>query len=314
MQPVSRLQALLENAATAPSATQQRAGGGRFVVTTELTPPKGADPEAVRTAARLLRTCADAVNVTDCQTAVTTMSSLAAAVILMQEGVEPIMQMVARDRNSIALQSEVLGASALGVRNILCLTGDPTTVGNHPQAKPVFELKSEQLVAMLKAMRDQGAFLSGDRISTPPQLFLGAVANPGRNSNELKRLQDKVGSGAQFIQTQAIFDTDVFEAWMQQVRELGLHNKTHILAGVIPLKSSRMMARVAEVPGIVMPQQILERMRGSSDDKEGINIAVEIIERLRGIEGVSGVHIMAIAWAEAAHTIAERAGLLPRPH
>jgi len=290
---------------------------GEFAVTCELGPPKGADPNPVKNKAEILKDCADAVNITDNQTAIVRMSSIACAAILLQLGIEPVVQMVTRDRNRLALQSDVLGACALGVKNILCLSGDHQKFGNHPQAKNVYDLDAVQLIFTLKIMRDESMFLSGDKLSSPPSIFIGAVENPFADPFEFRsiRLAKKIDAGCDFIQTQAVFDVAKFERWMKILRDEGLCEKVYILAGVIPIKSAGMARYMRDyVSGVAVPDEIVRRIEDAKDTKkEGIKICVEIIDQLRQIEGVRGVHIMAVAWEEAVSQVVEEAKLLPRP-
>lgn len=292
---------------------------GHFAVTSECGPPRGADPEAIRRKGELLRGVVDAVNVTDCQTAVVRMSSLSSCLLLKEMGFEPILQMVTRDRNRIAIQSDILGAAALGINNILCLTGDHQRAGDHPQAKNVFDLDSVQLIAAVKAMRDEGKFLNGEELTVPPKLFIGAAANPFADPFEIRvlRLAKKVAAGADFIQTQCIYNLERFRDWMKQVVDMGLHEKVFILAGVTPLKSVGMARYMKNmVPGMEVPDELIARLKGVPKEKqpeEGVKIAIETVQQLKEIEGVSGVHIMAIEWEEKVREIAEGAGLLPRP-
>lgn len=293
--------------------------GGGFAVTGELGPPKGADVSVIERKANLLRGNVDAINITDNQTAIVRMSSIAVGAILHRLGLEPTMQMVVRDRNRIAIQSDIFGAYALGIRNILCLSGDHQKFGNHPTAKNVFDLDSMQLIQTVKQMRDEHKVLGGDEIEGPPAMFIGAAANPFADPFEYRviRLAKKVAAGADFIQTQCIYDLDKFERFMQMVRDRGLHEKVHILAGVTPLKSVGMARYMKEkVAGMEVPDEIINRMKSAGKEKakeEGINICGEQIQRLRQIPGVHGIHLMAIEWEEMVHTIVERAGLLPRP-
>jgi methylenetetrahydrofolate reductase (NADPH) len=288
---------------------------GKFVVTAEAGPPRGARPEVVREKAKLLKDCVDACNVTDNQTSVVRMSSLAACKLLLEEGVEPVMQMVCRDRNRIAAQSDLLGAASLGIRNVLCLSGDHQTFGDHPQAKNVFDIDSIQLLQISRNMRDDGKFQSGEDVDGKPQLFLGAAANPFADPFQIRvpRLAKKVKAGAQFIQTQCVFNLEKFEEWMQGVRERGLHKQVHILAGITPIKSLPMANYMAKkVAGMDVPDALIERVKGvekKDRKKEGIKIAVESIQRLKKVEGVRGVHIMAIEWEEAVPEIVRDAGL-----
>jgi methylenetetrahydrofolate reductase (NADPH) len=293
--------------------------GGHFAVTGELGPPKGADVAVIERKAKLLKGNVDAINVTDNQTAIVRMSSIAVSAILNQMGLEPTMQMVCRDRNRIAMQSDIFGAYALGIRNILCLSGDHQKFGNHPTAKNVFDLDSIQLIQTVKKMRDEHRLLSGDEIEGVPQMFIGAAANPFADPFEFRviRLAKKAAAGVDFIQTQCIYDMDKFERFMQMVRDRGLHERIFILAGVTPLKSVGMARYMKEkVAGMEVPDEIINRMKSAGKERareEGLNICVEQIQRLKQIKGVHGIHLMAIEWEEVVHTIVERAGLLPRP-
>jgi len=290
---------------------------GHFAVTAELGPPKGSSAEFVRRKAELLKPCCDAVNITDNQTAVVRMSSVAACALVKQEGLDPVMQMTCRDRNRIAIQSDVLGAVALGIRNLLCLSGDHQKFGNHPGSKNVHDLDSIQLTGAVRKMRDEAQFMSGDKISGGMPLFIGAAANPYADPFEFRvlRLAKKVKAGADFIQTQAVFDVERFAKWMEMVRDKGLDQKVHILAGLIPIKSVGMARYMRDyVSGLMVPDELVVRMENTKDAKEeGVQIALEIIEQIRDISGVHGIHIMAVAWEEVVPLIAERAGLLPRP-
>jgi len=290
---------------------------GRFAVTAEAGPPKGASAAVVERKGELLRSCCDAVNVTDNQTAIVRMSSLAGCVLLKQQGAEPVMQIVCRDRNRIAIQSDVLGAVALGVGNILCLSGDHQRFGNHPTAKSVFDIDSIQLIQTLKNMRDEKKFLNGEDISGEVPLFIGAAANPFADPFEFRvtRLAKKVKAGADFIQTQAIYNVGKFIKWMEMVAEQGLDKETHILAGVIPIRSAGMARYMRDyVSGVSVPDEIVTRMEEAKSAKEeGVKIVLEIIEQLKEIPGVHGIHIMAVGWEDIVPEITERAGLLPRP-
>jgi CO dehydrogenase/acetyl-CoA synthase delta subunit len=302
----------------AGSNLEQVLRSGQFAVTGELGPPKTGDAEIVRKKARILKGHVDAVNITDCQTAIVRMSSLSAGLLALAEGVEPVMQMTCRDRNRIGIQSEILGASALGMRNLLCLTGDHQKFGNHPQAKGVFDMDSIQMLGMVRGMRDGKVFQCGEDIKDhEPRLFLGAAANPFADPFEYRpaRLGKKVSAGADFIQTQIIYNIDKFEKFMAMVRDLGLHEKVYILAGVTPPKSVGMARYMKEfVPGLDVPDEVVQRMRDAKDrHEEGINICVDVIRRVRDIPGVAGVHIMAIGWEEVVPEIVKRAGLGPRP-
>ncbi len=292
---------------------------GHFAVTAECGPPKGADPEVIRKKGGLLKNYVDSVNVTDNQTGVVRLSSLASCVILKAEGLDPVLQMVTRDRNRIALQSDVLGASALGIRNILCLSGDHQSLGNQPQAKGVFDLDSMQLLQVVRQMRDKGVILGGDQLSSIPELFIGAVENPFGDPQQYRvtRLAKKVRAGAEFIQTQCVYNLDRFKEFMRQACDKGLDGKVAILGGVTPLKSARMAEYMAKnVAGMDIPLDVIDRMKAvpaKEQRQEGIRIAVETIQALTQIKGVRGVHIMAIEWEEAVPELVEKAGLLPRP-
>lgn len=274
---------------------------GTFAVTAEVGPPKGASPDSIIEKAQIVKGFADAYNITDNQTAVVRLSSMAGCKLLLEQGMEPIMQLTCRDRNRIALQSDVLGASALGITNMLCLTGDHQSFGNHPQAKGVYDLDSIQMLSMLKQMRDEGVFLNGEPIKKGnPQLFLGAASNPFAEPLDYRipRLEKKVNAGAQFIQTQSVFNVERFASWMDELCSLGLHKKVFILAGITPLKSVKMMQRMKyHVPGVDVPDSIEHRMEQAADPKqEGFEIAVETLNALKEIKGLSGVHITALFW------------------
>jgi methylenetetrahydrofolate reductase (NADPH) len=292
---------------------------GRFAVTAELNPPDSADPQKVYDAALVLSQVCDGINATDASGANCHMSSVAICALLTRAGYEPVMQVSCRDRNRIAIQGDVLGAAAMGVRNVLCLTGDDTSVGDQPQAKRVFDLDSIHLLYTIKTMRDEGRFLSGRVISEPPRLFLGAASNPFAPPFDWRpvRLAKKVQAGANFIQTQFCFDLARFREFMKMVRDLGLDEKVFILVGVGPLRSERAAEYMrTKVPGVVIPNQIVERLRktpGSKQQFEGKRICIEIIQQVKEIRGVSGVHVMAYRQEELVAEIIEEAGLLPRP-
>ncbi len=291
---------------------------GTFVVTGELGPPKNGNPEVVREKAQLLKGNVDAVNITDCQTAIVRMSSIAAGLIAKDEGLEPVIQMTCRDRNRIGMQSDILGASALGLKNLLCLTGDHQKFGNHPGSKGVFDMDSIQMLGMMKGMRDDKVFQCGEEIkSDEPKLFLGAAANPFAYPFEYRavRLGKKVAAGADFVQTQIIYNVERFREFMKMVRDLGLHEKCYILAGVTPPKSLGMANYMKKfVPGMDVTDDVIQRMKDAKDKQdEGIQICADIINEVKDIEGVAGIHCMAIEWESAVPEILTRAGLLPRP-
>jgi len=292
---------------------------GQLAVTSECGPPRGALPGKIKEKAELLRSYVDAVNVTDNQTAMVRMSSFAASVFLKQMGLEPILQMVTRDRNRLAMQSDILGAYSHDINTMLCLSGDHPKFGDHPEAMNVHDIDSVQFVQMVRGMRDDGKFQGGADILNPPKMFIGAAANPFADPFELRvaRLAKKVKAGVDFIQTQCIYNLDKFEKWMQGVVDRGLHEKVHILAGVTPMKTAGMARYMKnKVPGMDVPDEIVARMAGVPKEKqakEGINICVETIERLKKVKGVAGFHIMAIEWEQRVPEIVERSGLYPRP-
>lgn len=290
---------------------------GYFAVTAEVGPPKSCDTGVIHRKAEILKGYADAFNVTDNQTAVVRMSSIAAGVLLRQDGLEPVVQMTCRDRNRIGLQSDVLGAASLGIRNILCLTGDHQSFGNHPEAKNVFDLDSIQLINTIREMRDEGRFICGEEMKVRPQLFIGCVENPFADPFRFRvaRLKKKVEAGAQFVQTQCVLEMKRFRQFMEMVCEQGLHERAAVLAGVMPVKSARMARYMQKnVAGMMVSDDICERLEKAKDVREeAISIVVEQIQEIRQIPGVKGVHIMAVAWEEVVPEIIERAGLYPRP-
>jgi methylenetetrahydrofolate reductase (NADPH) len=290
---------------------------GQFAVTAECGPPKGPAPMVIKRKGELLKFCSDALNVTDNQTAIVRMSSISGCVLLKEVGVEPVLQVVVRDRNRLALQSDLIGAAALGMRNLLCLSGDHQRFGNHPTAKGVYDIDSIQFLQMVKAMRDEHRFLNGEEFSGDTPFFIGAAANPFADPFAFRviRLAKKVEAGADFIQTQGIFDMAKFVNWMKMVRDRGLDEKTHILAGLIPIKSVGMARYMRNnVSGLSVPQEIVDRMADAKDPKEeGVKICLETIEELKEVEGIHGVHIMAVAWEDIVPRIVAEAGLMPRP-
>ena len=292
---------------------------GHFAFTGELGPPRGADAEEVRKKAAHLKAVVDAVNITDNQTAMVRMASWAASLILIQEGLEPNFQMVCRDRNRLAMQADILGAYAHGIRNMLCLSGDHCKFGDHPQAKGVFDIDSMQLISMVKTMRDDGKFLGGEALQQPPKLFIGAAANPFAEPFEWRvfRLAKKIAAGVDFIQTQCIYNMPKFREWVKQANDMGLTEKAYILAGVTPMKSVGMARYMKNnVPGMDVPDEIITRLQGAGKGKqgqEGIKIACEQIEEFKEMKGVAGVHLMAIEWEHKVPEIAEQAKMLPRP-
>ncbi len=292
---------------------------GHFAFTGECGPPKGANVAHLKEKVAHLEGVLDAVNVTDNQTAVVRMSSAAAAAIMAQEGVEPNFQMVFRDRNRLAMMSDILGAHALGIRNMLCLSGDHQHFGNHPESKNVYDIDSMQLIAMVRKMRDEGRFLNDEEIDEPPRMFIGAACNPFADPFEYRphRLAAKIAAGADFIQTQCIYNMKKFREFMKIAVDMGLTEKCYILAGVTPMKSAGMAGYMARmVPGIDVPESLVKRLKGAGKGRaaeEGIRFAVEQIAEFKEIPGVAGDHLMAIEWEHRVPEIAERAGILPRP-
>jgi len=292
---------------------------GGFAVTSECGPPRGANPDEVRHKGDCLKGIVDGINVTDNQTSVVRMSSIAACSLLKQAGLNPIMQMTTRDRNRIALQSDILGAWALGLDTMLCLSGDHQRFGDHPTAKNVYDVDSIQLIRAVYTMREAGKFINGEDIQDPPKFYIGAAANPFADPFEIRvpRLAKKVAAGVDFIQTQCIYNVEKFREWMKLVVDRGLHEKVKILGGVTPMKSVGMARYMSKsVPGMDVPEEIIKRLKDAGKGnaaKEGIKIAIETIQQLKEMEGVAGVHIMAIEWEEKVKEIAEGAGLLPRP-
>ena len=305
--------------AKTPSRLEKILDSGQLAVTSECGPPRGSDPEAITKKAEMIKDHVDAINITDNQTSVTRLSSLAACIHLKLMGIESTLQMVVRDRNRIALQSDILGAASFDIHNILCLSGDHQMFGDSPQGQNVFDLDSMQLIQTVRLMRDEGKFLGGDDIKRPPQMFVGAAANPFADPFEIRvpRLAKKIAAGVEFIQTQCIYNLDKFELWMKEARDRGLHEKVYILAGVTPFKSAGMAKYMKNrVPGMDVPDEVVKRMAGvpkENQPQEGIDICVETIQRLKECEGVKGFHVMAIEWEDKVPEIVERSGLYPRP-
>ncbi len=302
-----------------PSKLEKMLAAGHLAVTSECGPPRGSDPEAITKKAEMIRNHVDAINITDNQTSVTRLCSLAACIRLKLMDVEPVLQMVTRDRNRIALQSDILGAASFDIHNILCLTGDHQSFGDCPQGQNVHDLDSIQLIQAVRHMRDEGKFIGGDDIARPPSMFVGAAANPFADPFHIRalRLAKKVNAGVEFIQSQCIYNLERFDKWMEMVRDLGLTEKVSILAGLTPFKSAGMAKYMKNrVPGMDVPDEVVKRMSDVPKEKqpeEGINICVESIQRLKEVEGIRGFHIMAIEWEEKVPEIVERTGLYPRP-
>lgn len=295
------------------STFQRRLAAGQVVVTGEIAPPKGAARAALEALGQRMRGAVDAVNLTDNQRGIGRMSALGAGVILRQIGLEPIVQVTCQHRNRIALQSDILSGAACGIENFLCMTGDHPRIGDHPEAKNVLDLNSFQLIRMLRKMRDEGHFHSGAPLTEAPRFFLGGVANP--NIERVARLEKKIQSGAEFIQTQLIFDMARFEQWMADARAAGLHQQAHIIAGVMIIRSAQSAHFLRDhLPGSRVPEWVIERMERADDaEREGVRIAADLAQALLGVEGVRGVHIMSVGWTKGIPLVIEQAGLLPRP-
>ena len=292
---------------------------GHFAFTGECGPPKGANVEHLIEKLKYLKGNVDAVNMTDNQTAVVRMSSMAGSALMIKEGIEPNFQMVCRDRNRLAMMSDILGAYALGIRNMLCLSGDHQSFGNFPEAKNVHDIDSMQLIDMVRKMRDEGKFLNGEDIDVAPKMFIGAACNPFADPYEFRvhRLANKIAAGADFIQTQCIFNMEKFRDFMKKVVDMGLDKKCYILAGVTPMKNAGMANFMSKfVPGMDIPDSLIKRLKGvdkKDQSEEGIKFALEQVEEFKEMEGVAGVHMMAIEWEHKVPEIAERAKVLPRP-
>lgn len=303
MTALSHLQAVLEQ--------------GYFAVTAEIGPPMSANVNLVRQKAGYYKGYVDAANITDNQSAVVRMSSIATAAIVQQEGIEAVFQMTCRDRNRIALQSDVLGAAGLGLKNVLCLSGDHQSFGNDPQAKNVYDIDSIQLIHTIRGMRDDKRFINGKEIKTEPRMFIGAAAHPFAQPRELYLISmgKKLQAGAQFFQTQAIFDVEGFADWMKDVRELGYHKQAYILAGIIPIKTAKSLKIMNDtVAGIRIPLELIKRMDAAQNqEEEGMKITLEIIEAVRKIDGVAGIHLMPVSSEQITPIVVEMAGLYPRP-
>ena len=305
--------------AKTPSKLEKILASGKMAVTSECGPPRGSDPEVIIRKAEMIKNHVDAINVTDNQTSMTRLCSLAACIRLKLMGLEPVLQMVTRDRNRIAIQSDILGAASFDIHNILCLSGDHQSFGDCAQGQNVHDIDSLQLIQTVRHMRDEGKFLGGDAITRPPQMFVGAAANPFADPYEIRvpRLAKKVAAGAEFIQTQCIYNLDKFEDWLSKARDRGLTEQVYILAGLTPMKSAGMARYMKNrVPGMDVPDAVVKRLADTPKEKqaeEGIKICVESIQRLKEVKGVAGFHIMAIEWEEMVPEIVERSGLYPRP-
>ena len=295
------------------STLQQRLDAGQVVVTGELAPPKGAGRATLERLALAMRGHVDALNLTDNQRGIGRMSALGAGILVQQLGIEAIVQMTCQHRNRIALQADALSGAACGISNFLCMTGDHPKIGDHPDTKNVLDLNSFQLIRALRGMRDEGRFQSGTQLADPPRYFVGGVANP--NIEKVARLEKKIQSGAEFIQTQIIFDLERFRQWMADARAAGLHQQAHILAGVMVIRSAQSAHFLRDhLPGSRVPDAVVERMTRAADaEHEGVRIASELTQEMLAIEGVRGIHVMSVGWTKAIPQVVEAAGLLPRP-
>lgn len=287
-----------------------------FTVTAEVVPPKGADADAVREQAEALAGYADAVNVTDNPTSSAHMSSVAGAALVAQSGLEPVVQVTTRDRNRLAVTADLLGAWALGARNVLCLTGDPVSAGDHPEATEVYDLSVLDLVRFVVRLRDQGELLSGKRVDAPPKYFVGVADVPLAPDYDPGHLEAKVEAGADFVQTQIIYDVDALGEWADRIRPLGIFERAFVLVGVAPPRSARSARFMSEhLPGVLVPEQVIRRLEKAGEDAqlEGVRLTVEVVRALRSVEGVAGVHVMGLGREESVRRVIEDAGLLPRP-
>jgi 5,10-methylenetetrahydrofolate reductase len=298
----SRLERLLHN--------------GVFCVTAEVVPPRSADPMAVSLQARGLVGYADAVNVTDNPTASVHMAATAGAALVSAAGLEPVLQMTCRDRNRLALTADLLGAWGLGARNVLCLTGDPTGTGDHPGAKGVYDLEVTELIQLVAALRTDGRLLSGAHIEAPPRYFAGVADVPLSTGYRFDRLEQKADAGADFVQTQIVFDVAAFERWADQARERGILERMFVLAGVAVAKGPKTARYLRDhLPGVAVPDEVIERLDGAGADAEaeGVRLTAEIVARLKAIPGISGIHVMGLGQMDPVRHVIEAAGLLPRP-
>jgi methylenetetrahydrofolate reductase (NADPH) len=299
---------------TSPGRFERVLRAGQFVVTTELDPPDSADPEDVYRRARVFDGYVDAINATDGSGANCHMSSLAVCALLTRVGYAPVMQISCRDKNRIAIQGDILGGAAMGVCNVLCLTGDGVQAGDHPQALPVFDLDCITLLETARTLRDEHRFLSGRKITFAPRVLLGAAENPFAQPLEWRaqRLAKKVAAGAQFIQTQWCYDVPLLRAFMRHVEELGLLDKVFILVGVGPLRSAKSAEWIrTHVPGVHIPDEVVKRMAGAADPvAEGRRLCIDLIQEIRTLKGVHGVHVMAFRQEHAVAEIIDRSGVL----
>lgn len=297
------------------SELERRLKAGEFVVTSEVAPPMTIATKKLVQNIEIVKPYAVAINFTDCPSATPRMSSWGCASIAVQNGAEPVMQIAARDRTRVGLQAEVLGANALGVRNILCLTGDSMKLAPDPHGRlDIVDLDSVQMLWILRRMRDEGKYLDGRAMKFPPKFFLGAAASPFASEPRIQALREhkKVNAGAQFFQTNLIYDPDGFEVWLEALAKRDILNKVYILAGITPLKSLKVAKYMNDdVPGVFIPEPIMKRMEAAGDGaaEEGVQIALELIEKVKGMQGVNGIHLMAVGWEEIVPRIVQEAGL-----
>jgi methylenetetrahydrofolate reductase (NADPH) len=289
---------------------------GVFCVTAEVVPPRSADAAAVTEQARGLVGYADAVNVTDNPTAAAHMSPVAGADLVAAAGLEPVMQLTTRDRNRLGLTSELLGGWALGARNVLCLTGDPPQVGDHPDAKSVYDLSVMELIRLADGLRRDGRLVSGDRIDAPPRYLIGVADVPLTPGYTFDRLEEKADAGADFVQTQIVFDTEAFDAWAEKARARGIFERMFVLAGVAVVRAAKSARYINKhLPGVTVPDRVLERLEeaGPDAEAEGVRLTVEVVARLKAIQGIAGIHVMGLGRMDPVRHVIEAAGLAPRP-
>jgi 5,10-methylenetetrahydrofolate reductase len=289
---------------------------GVFCVTAEVVPPRSADPEPVRSQARALVGYADAVNVTDNPTASAHMSPLAGAAVVSAAGLEPVMQLTTRDRNRLGLTSDLLGAWSLGARNVLCLTGDPPSIGDHPDTRAVYDVSVIDLIRLVTGLRDGGRLLSGGRVEQAPRYFVGVADVPLAEPYDFARLEAKADAGADFVQTQIVFDVDAFGRWAERAGERGIFERMFVLAGVAVPAGPRTARYMREhLPGVTVPDEVLQRLEeaGPKAQDEGVRLTVEVVARLKAIQGIAGIHVMGLGHMRSVGKVIEAAGLLPRP-
>lgn len=289
---------------------------GVFCVTAEVVPPRSADPTAVTEQARGLIGYADAINVTDNPTSSAHMSPVAGGALVAAAGLEPVVQMTCRDRNRLGLTSDLLGAWALGARNVLCLTGDPPEVGDHPGARTVYDLSVMELVRLADGLRREGRLLSGAQIEQPPRYFIGVADVPLTPGYRFDRLEEKVEAGADFVQTQIVFDVEAFEAWAEKARTRGIFERIFVLAGVAVARGPKSARYIRDhLPGVMVPDRVIELLEdaGPDGEAEGVRLTVEVVAKLKAIQGVAGIHVMGLGRMDPVRHVIESAGLLPRP-